>query len=462
MKIKRLMSENVMRIKVVEIVPDPDGNLVIIGGKNEQGKSSVIDSIQMVLGGVDNKRIPEPVRTGSRRAEIVAEFDTGLTVRRTITPTGGGGFKVTDASGKLDSPQAILDSLYGSLSFDPLAFSRMDAPKQSETLRELLGLDFSEIDLESKAVKDERAEANREVKRLKGSLDSLVHHEDVGAKVDVSKLLAETENLRDLDRANHSASSALGKLERAHERAMLEVKHFQLAVDNQRKLLQQAKAKVEDAEKLNGQAKRILAEAEMKVGKKKAAMKDLVWHVEEIDKLAEQVAGAEDTNDKARDNERYAETTAELTEAEARHRKLDGELRRLKEKREDMLAAAEFPLPGLGFDENGVTIDGHPFKQASAAQALKTSLAMGMAMNKKLKVILIRNGSDLDDDNLKVVAEMAAAEGYQVWLERVGKGDECSVIMEDGLDGKRKRSEADRDADTPEDMDAPDTLGQDR
>lgn len=121
-------------------MPKPDGTLVIIGGKNDQGKSSVIESIQMLIGGVNNKRIPEPVRSGTRRAEIVAELDTGLTVRRTITAAGGGSLTISDASGKLTSPQAILDSLYGSLSFDPLAFSRMDAPKQMKTLCELAGL----------------------------------------------------------------------------------------------------------------------------------------------------------------------------------------------------------------------------------------------------------------------------------------------------------------------------------
>lgn len=74
---------------------------------------------------------------------------------------------------------------------------------------------------------------------------------------------------------------------------------------------------------------------------------DLQWNTDSIQVLTERIESAEDANAKARDNERYAETTAELTAAESKHRKLDGELRRLKEKREDMLAAAEFPLPGL-------------------------------------------------------------------------------------------------------------------
>lgn len=114
MKITSLIVENVKRVKVVEITPDPDGNLIVIGGRNEQGKTSVLDSIEMAFGGVNKKKTPRPVRSGAKKAEIVAELD-GLTVRRTITSSGGGSLTVSDDSGKLGSPQAILDSLLSSL-----------------------------------------------------------------------------------------------------------------------------------------------------------------------------------------------------------------------------------------------------------------------------------------------------------------------------------------------------------
>jgi hypothetical protein len=58
---------------------------------------------------------------------------------------------------------------------------------------------------------------------------------------------------------------------------------------------------------------------------------------------------------------------------------------------------------------------------------------MGFAMNPKLKILLIRDGSLLDEDNLKMVAEMAEKEGGQLWLERVSEGSEVSVIIEDGM-----------------------------
>jgi hypothetical protein len=73
-----------------------------------------------------------------------------------------------------------------------------------------------------------------------------------------------------------------------------------------------------------------------------------------------------------------------------------------------------------------------PFAQGSSAEQLRVSVAMGLAMNPRLGVLLIRDASLLDDDSMAIVAEMAATANAQVWLERVGDGAECSVVIEDG------------------------------
>ena len=89
-------------------------------------------------------------------------------------------------------------------------------------------------------------------------------------------------------------------------------------------------------------------------------------------------------------------------------------------------------MDGLGFDEDGVTYQGVPFSQASAAEQIRVSLAMAMALNPKLRVIRILDGSLLDADNLALIAEMATVSDYQVWIERVGDGDGIGVVIDDG------------------------------
>ena len=86
----------------------------------------------------------------------------------------------------------------------------------------------------------------------------------------------------------------------------------------------------------------------------------------------------------------------------------------------------------IGFGDEGVTFNGLPIEQASSAEQTRVAVAIGLAANPELPVVLIRDGSLLDEDSLAAVAKQAAERGAQVWIERVGDGKECSVIIEDG------------------------------
>lgn len=98
------------------------------------------------------------------------------------------------------------------------------------------------------------------------------------------------------------------------------------------------------------------------------------------------------------------------------------------------MAQAEFPVDGLGFDDSGVTYQGVPFAQASAAEQLRVSVAIAMALNPTVRVIRIADGSLLDSENVALIGEMAADRGYQVWLETVrdAGADGPGIVIEDG------------------------------
>ncbi len=412
MKIIALSASNVKRLKAVEI--KPDGSVVIVGGKNGAGKSSVLDSIAYALGGT--KLCPgEPIRRGEKSASVTVDLGEYV-VERSFTAKGSR-LTVKNADGfKAQSPQTLLDGIVGPLSFDPLAFAQMHANDQAETLRVLVGLDFSELDHQRKAAYDQRTDLNRDVKQLEAQIDGLPEVDAPAEPVSVTDLMAELEAAQ-----KHNSEGII----------------LRNTLANTSVLVRTAEEELE----------RIIAEIKC-LEKKRAS-----WHevrterIDERNKLREQedkfesadeqpirdkIAAAEGENEACRQMQARKGLMESRDDAvEAADEQSEAIIKVDVQKLRD-LEAADFPVDGLSLGDDGVLFNGLPFDQASSAERLRVSVAMGLSMNPKLKVVLIRDGSLLDDDNLRLIGEMADAADAQVWIERVGEGDECAVIIEDG------------------------------
>lgn len=169
-------------------------------------------------------------------------------------------------------------------------------------------------------------------------------------------------------------------------------------------------------------------EAEQSLTLRVAALQDV-----DIAPLTERLAQIDQTNAKVRSNQMRAEIAADLAAKTARSTELTAQLESIEKRKADAIAAARMPVGALGFGAAGVTLNGLPLEQASAAEQLRVSVAIGIAMNPRLRVLLIRDASLLDADSLRMVAEMAQQSGAQVWLERVGSDAATSILIEDGM-----------------------------
>lgn len=139
-KIIRLQSENFKRIKAIDITPD--GNTVILKGKNAQGKTSILESIEAAFDWAGNKK-DVPIRAGAEDATIRIELED-LIIERIFTADGKTALKVMNKEGiKQGTPQTLLDNMLGKISFDPLEFSRMKPEQQYEMLRTLVKISVS-------------------------------------------------------------------------------------------------------------------------------------------------------------------------------------------------------------------------------------------------------------------------------------------------------------------------------
>lgn len=400
-KIIRLSSTNYKRLSAAEIVPDPDGNLVIVAGKNGQGKTSVLDSITAALGGVNAKTTPKPIRDGEERAEIVLETED-LIVTRKFTASGST-LTVKSPDGAVYSKgQAKLDDLLGKLSLDPLAFTQLSDRDQLATLLDLVELPFdpAALDAERKGIFDERAEVGRQGKAIGDvAVDESLPAEETSA----SEIIAKIREAESASRARMDAESGV----------------------------QQAAGKVKAIRAQIQQLETELASWESTLKERNKAQAELPT-VEDTAPLEARLATVEETNAAIRANNAARRQVERLAELRAGYKELTKQIEALDKRKAEGLSAAKFPIDDLGFDETGVTYQGVPFKQASGAEQLRVSLAMAIALNPKLRVIRIADGSLLDSDNLALVEAAAKEHDFQVWIEMVGDGDGRGIIIEDG------------------------------
>lgn len=416
MKILKLSSRNVKRLSAVEITPD--GAVVVIGGKNGAGKSSVLDSITYALAGGDS--LPKmPVRRGEDKARV--RLDLGdYVVTRTFTAAGGTSLAITGKDGlKFSSPQALLDGLTGKLTFDPLEFSRQRPAQQAETLRALVGLDLRAVEQQEAKLFDERAVANRMLKEAEGALARTPRPAEGQSRTPASVQAA----MNELQEAiKHNQANA--KLRADIQQSERNIINFCNQIDDLTLEIERMKKKLSGLEADKGDEEKRL---ETFRGLSITRGKD-----QEVALIQARCQSIEADNAKVAQAQRYDEAVKAVEEARKAPERLEGQLEGVRSAKAKAIRSAKFPIEGLSLEATGVTMNGIPFEQCSSAEQLRVSVAIGLALNPKLKVLLIRDGSLLDEDSLKLVADMAAAAKAQVWIERVEETGTVSVIIEDG------------------------------
>ncbi len=435
MKIIQLVAENVKKLVAVEI--KPDGHLVQITGKNGQGKTSVLDSIWWALAGSSPIQAV-PIRKGATKAKI--KLDLGeYVVTRTFNKGKHGetttSIKVENAEGaKFSSPQKMLDQLLGALSFDPLAFARMAPREQFDTVRKFApGVDFDAIEELTKQDYSKRTDLNRIAKDARAAAGTIevvgeVPKEPVDEMGLINKLDEAGKQNTEIERrkANREAAAkeiadAEGRLDAILEEARSGAEQIRKEAEARaKKVLEDARAKHNE---LRDRAKELT---------KKLKAAPLLPEPVDVSEIRKKIEQGKVLNDTFKANELKQGHVLRAMESEEQAENLTQAIEQRDEQKRLAVAEAKLPVKGLSFGDGIVLLDGLPFDQASDAQQLRASVAIAMSINPKLRVIRVRDGSLLDEDSLKLMADMAKEKDYQVWIERVDGSGKTGFVLEDG------------------------------
>ena len=411
MKIVHLYAENIMGLKVVEV--SPAGNVILVGGDNGSGKSSLLNAIFLALaGGAASKGIARPVRDGENEARV--RLDLGEMIITRTWRNGRTYLKVETADGaKIATPQNLLDELIGSLTFDPLAFMRAHPKDQVTQVLALVDLpfDLAEKDAERQRVYDERTVVGREERSLAGQLDGMPDPGDAvpAAEIPISDLVATLSARQRTIAENREARQAADVAEARRVQALAEVDRLEAAL---------AAARID------------LGTATHAAGDAREWADTLVDP--DVTEIERDLALAEESNRLWRDNAERRATIMRHQDAKSRYDALTEALAAIDDEKAEALNRAQLPVDGLGFDEDGVTFQGHPLGDCCTAEKLRVSAAIGMRTNPELRILFIRDGSLLDDANLAMLDQLAQDDDYQVGVERGGDDGKPAIIMEDG------------------------------
>lgn len=406
-KISALELENVKRIKAIQLVPTENG-LTVIGGRNAQGKSSVLDAIAWALGG--NKMKPKaPNRDGAETpASIHMELNNGLIVERSGK---NGTLKVTDSRG-LKGGQALLDEFVGQLALDLPRFMIASDKERADYLLGILGVsdELARIDGEIQRTYDERRFVGKDADRKAKAAEDMEFYAD--APTETISLTDLTAKMQEAMAQNAANDDARGKVERMRD----ELDRCKMEIDGLTARLNELTAKQSEHIAIyNAEAQRVSTLVDVDYAPIESAIKS-----------------AEDTNAKVRANQRKADAQRDAEHLAESRDALTKKLDALRKERVALLDNAGMPLAGISVDGGVLSYNGHVWSDMSGAEQLRVATAIVRATKPECGFVLVDKLEQFDAQQLSEFAAWCESEGLQVIGTRVATDDSCTVIIEDG------------------------------
>jgi DNA repair exonuclease SbcCD ATPase subunit len=404
MKITSLELANVKRIKALRLEPTENG-LTVIGGKNGQGKTSVLDAIAYAFGGAKYK--PTNLKREGAVGDTIIhiETDNGLIIER---KGKNASLTVTDKEGTRHG-QAILDALISDLAINLPKFHNASTQDKAKILLKTLGIEeeLSALEKEEKAKFDTRTIVGREADQKKKAAADMPWFEDAPkTKMSIKELLEKQQEV-----LTRNGERAKARQELANNKNRLE------------QLKAEANRLYHELEVINGR----ITETDFAIANAKEVGAD-----EDTAELEAQIANFESINEKVKANEERTRREAEADVLQDQYDSLTAEIEEIRQKKLALLANAKFPISGLAIQNGELTYDGKSWDCMSGSQQLIVDCAIASKLNPECRVVLLDKLEQLDLETLTEFGKWLETQDLQCIATRVSTGDECTLIIEDG------------------------------
>lgn len=420
-KINSLELENVKRIRAVQLEPTKNG-LTIIGGNNEQGKTSVLDSIAWALGG--NRYKPTNPKNDESMVDpyLKIELSNGLIVERKGKNSD---LKIVDPSGQR-AGQTLLDSFISTFALDLPKFMEQTNLEKGRTLLALVGLEEELAVLEESESKlyNERYEIGRIKERKEKYADELIEHEDVPKeKVSAVELINQQQEILARNGENQKKRENLTEITKEKNRVFESIEPIENKIESLKKRIEELELKKDNNIK---RYEELIKDEEIAF----KTVKEL--HDESTEEIVKSIENIEEINKKIDDNLNKERALSEAKEYEAEYKELTEQLEEVRKNKRNLLQSADLPLEGLSVEDGELTYKGQKWDGMSGSQRLRVATAISKALSPDCGFVLMDKLEGFDLEQLKSFGEYLEKEGLQVIATRVSTGDECQVIIEDG------------------------------
>lgn len=438
-KINTLEFENVKRIKAVKIEPSKNG-LTIIGGKNGQGKTSVLDAIAWALGGNDHKP-SKATREGSViPPTLKVVMSNGLVIERKGKNSD---LKVTDPNGQKGGQQ-ILKEFVEELAINLPRFMNSTNKEKADTLLKIIGVGDKLFELEKKekeAYNKRTAIGQIADQKTKFAKEQPYFPDAPKEPVSAAELIKQEQDILALNGENERKRQAFSILK--HQKTDLEAK-----IERTKEIISDLKERLEKANNELKEQGKSLADLESDIVTASKTVEEL--KDESTEAIEESIEKIDEINRKVRANCDKDKAEEDAKDYENQYANLTTAIEDIRKQKADLLNNASLPLPELSVVDGELTYKGQCWDNMSGSEQLIVSTAIVKALNPKCGFVLLDKLEQLDTDTLNEFGEWLDNEGLQAIATRVSTGDECSIIIEDGYVKEEKEAEQEDKKATPE------------